>query len=165
MAEPFIGEIRQFAGSFAPKDWSLCAGQLISISENDALFSLIGTTYGGDGQTTFGLPNLQGRVPIHVANGFDIGQSGGSETVQLIQNQLPLHSHTAGSSNAGTLDKPAGNVWAKTRSATPYGSPANTTMNVASVSASGGTQAHENRVPFVAITYIISLNGIYPSRG
>jgi microcystin-dependent protein len=166
MAEPFIGEIRQFAGNFAPQGWALCAGQLLPIDQNDALFALIGTTYGGDGQTTFGLPDLQGRVPVHVGSNINLGQPGGSETVTLTQGELPIHAHTAASSNTGVNDQPAGNVWGKTGSLAAYGAPpSSATLNPASVSATGGSQPHENRVPFVAITYIISLEGIFPSQG
>jgi microcystin-dependent protein len=166
MSEPFIGEIRQFAGNFAPRDWAFCAGQVVAISDNEALFTLIGTTYGGDGQTTFALPNLQGRVPIHVSNQFPLGQMGGSESVTLVTNHLPVHSHAAAASNAGTSDTPAGNVWAKTQSIAPYGpAPGNVTLNAASLDAAGGNQPHENRVPFVAVSYIIALFGIYPSQG
>jgi microcystin-dependent protein len=165
MAEPFIGEIRQFAGNFAPQGWALCTGQLLPISDNDALFSLIGTTYGGDGQTNFALPDLQGRVPIHVGSGAMLGQFGGSETVTLNQTQLPSHTHMVGSSSVGGSDNPAGNVWAKAQTVTPYSpAPGNATMNGAAISITGGNQLHENRIPFVAVNYIISLNGIYPQQ-
>ncbi len=166
MSEPYVGEIRQFAGNFAPSGWALCSGQLLAIAENDVLFSLIGTTYGGNGQTTFGLPDLQGRVPIHVGNGLALGQVGGSENLTLLTAQLPVHSHTVSSSDAAKSDKPGGNVWAKTQSITPYGpAPGSVVMNATSLTASGGNQPHENRVPFVAVTYIIALEGIYPSQG
>lgn len=166
MAEPFIGEIRQFAGNFAPQGWALCSGQLLAISDNEVLFSLIGTTYGGDGQTNFSLPNLQGRVPVHVGSGFTIGASGGVETVTLNQNQLPAHSHTAASSSTGGSDTPAGNVWGSTQSIAPYvASPGNATLNTGSIGLTGGSQPHENRIPVVAVTYIIALEGIYPSQG
>lgn len=166
MAQPFVGEIRQFAGNFAPQGWALCSGQLVSIAENDILFTLIGTTYGGDGQTTFALPNLQGRVPIHVGSGLPIGSSGGTESVTLNINQLPVHSHPVASSATGGSDSPANNVWGGAQSVAPYGaSPGNALMNAASVGSSGGNQPHENRIPYVAVTYIIALYGIFPSQG
>lgn len=165
MSQPFVGEIRQFAGNFAPQGWALCAGQLMPISDNDVLFNLIGTTYGGDGQTTFALPNLLGRVPIHVGSGLPIGSVGGSETVTLNSNQLPAHSHPVASSATGGSDNPTGNVWGGAQSVAPYGaSPGNATMNPGSLGLSGGNLPHENRIPFVAVTYIIALYGIYPTQ-
>lgn len=165
MAEPFIGEIRQWAGNFAPLGWAYCNGSIVAISENDALFSLIGTTYGGDGQQTFALPNLIGRVPISQGNGFVIGQAGGSEQVTLNQQQLPSHTHVPACNNAGTSDTPAGNVWATSSNIQGYGTaPGAAAMNPASVGSTGGNQPHENRIPYQAITYIIAMEGIYPPR-
>src|SRR5438874_6243208 len=113
MSQPYVGEIRIFAGNFAPVNWAFCNGQLLAISENDALFNLIGTTYGGDGQSTFGLPNLQSRVPVHVGTGFTLAESGGAETVTLTVSQIPAHSHVPqANSGAGTQTSPFGNVWA-----------------------------------------------------
>src|SRR5690242_11552834 len=142
MARLFIGEIRMFAGNFAPAGWAFCAGQLIAISENEALFALIGTTYGGDGQSTFALPDLRSRLPVHQGNSFVIGQTGGEEAVTLNTNQIPLHSHAALADNsAGTQTVPAGNVWAASTN-NPYGPPAgiNTSMNAASLGSAGGSQ-------------------------
>src|SRR5258708_31746699 len=117
MSSPFIGEIRMFGGNFAPAGWAFCNGALIPISENDALFNLIGTTYGGDGQSTFALPNLQSRVPVHVGPGFALGQSGGEETVTLTTNQIPAHSHVPQcNSNPGTQPTPGAGVWAASSS-------------------------------------------------
>src|SRR5271165_5323133 len=113
MSSPFVGEIRMFAGNFAPAGWAFCDGQLLSISQNETLFNLIGTTYGGDGQSTFALPNLQGRIPIHQGNGFVLAQSGGTETVTLNLNQIPAHTHPPQAGAAGgTSNSPAGNYWA-----------------------------------------------------
>src|SRR5213079_2890539 len=115
MSSPFIGEIRMFAGNFAPVGWAFCNGALMAIDQNDALFNLIGTTYGGDGQTTFALPNLQSRVPIHVGPGFALGQSGGAESVTLTTQQIPAHSHVPQAlSTSGNLSSPAGGVWTST---------------------------------------------------
>src|SRR5512135_3738609 len=122
MGTPFIGEIRMFAGNFAPAGWAFCDGTLLAISEYDTLFALIGTTYGGDGQNTFALPNLQSRVPIHAGNGFTLGQMAGEEQVTLTVNQIPSHSHVPQANLAGSSDNPAGNVWAKS-TAKPYAAP------------------------------------------
>jgi microcystin-dependent protein len=167
MSSPFVGEIRIFAGNFAPVGWELCAGQLLPISEYDVLFNLIGTTYGGDGQSTFGLPDLRGRIPVHQGSGFVIGQSAGVETVTLTQNQLPAHTHafTASANNAVTANA-EGNVLAQTPSYTPYigGAPANTPLAPSSVSAVGGSQPHDNLQPYICINYIISTFGIFPTQ-
>lgn len=169
MAEPFVGEIRMFAGSFAPAGWAFCAGQLMPISENDVLFNLIGTTYGGDGQETFGMPDLQGRVPVHVGQGpgitqnYQLGERGGVETVTLTVNQIPAHSHPPIASLTGTADTPAGGFWAGS-SAKQFAAVPPTGVLGTPVSAAGGNQPHENMPPFVAINYIISLFGIYPTQ-
>ena len=168
MAQPYIGEIRQFAGNFAPAGWSFCNGSLLAISEYEALFNLIGTTYGGDGQQTFAVPSLQGRVPIHMGTGaggtYVLGQSGGSETVTLTTQQLPSHTHIASANSAtGTSDNPTNNFWAASISGAYIASPGNLSMNQFAVSLTGGNQAHENMIPFTAVNYIISLFGIYPS--
>jgi len=155
-----------FAGNFAPAGWAFCAGQLIAISENEALFALIGTTYGGDGQSTFALPDLRSRLPVHQGSGFVIGQAAGEEAVTLNTNQIPLHSHAALADNsAGTQTGPAGNVWAASAN-NPYGPPAgiNTSMNAASLGFAGGSQPHDNMHPFLAVNFIISLFGIFPSQ-
>jgi microcystin-dependent protein len=171
MSQPFIGEIRMFGGSFAPQGWAFCNGQSIPISENDALFQLIGTTYGGDGQETFNLPNLQSRVPVHngqgpgITNNYQLGEAGGSEAVTLTTQTIPVHSHPALCSNAGgNSSNPAGGVWA-TSDTTQYatGSAPDTTMGNMPTTAVGGSQPHDNMIPFLCVSYIISLFGIFPS--
>jgi len=166
MSNPYIGEIRMFAGNFAPSGWALCDGAVMSISQNDALFQLIGTTYGGDGQTTFALPNLQGRVPVHQGPGFTLAQMGGSETVTLTTAQIPAHSHVPqASSVTGTQTSPQGNVWAASANF-PYAAntPPNEGMDPAAVPLSGGGQPHDNMMPFLAVNFIFSLFGIFPSQ-
>ena len=166
MSSPFIGEIRMFGGNFAPAGWAFCNGALIPISENDALFNLIGTTYGGDGQSTFALPNLQSRVPIHVGPGFAQGQTGGTETVTLTLNQIPSHSHVPqAQSAAGTAASPSNAVWANSSlgqfdTTNPPDSP----MDPGALAPSGGSQPHDNMVPFLAVNFILSLFGIFPSQ-
>lgn len=167
MSQPFIGEIRMFAGNFAPVGWAFCNGALIPISENDALFNLIGTTYGGDGQNTFALPNLQSRVPVHVGPGFALGQAAGAESVTLTTSQIPAHSHVPlCNSNAGTASGPGGNLWAVPNpSVSIYNTVAPTlAMDPAAVSSSGGSQPHDNMVPFLVVNFIISLFGVFPSQ-
>ena len=166
MAQPYVGEIRIFAGNFAPAGWMLCNGQILPISENETLFQLIGTTYGGDGQSTFGLPDLRGRVPVHQGSGFALAQMGGQETVTLTTSQLPQHTHNAAAaSSPGNTDSPAG-VNSKAAVATPLYSTAatNAQMNAGAISATGGSQPHDNMSPYLTINYIISLFGIFPSQ-
>jgi len=171
MSNPYIGEIRLFAGNFAPAGWAFCQGQLMSIAENDALFSLIGTTYGGDGQQTFGLPDLRGRVPVHQGSGpglstRTIGELAGTETVTLTSANLPVHSHAllATSAPASAAAGPAGGVLASA-SVKVYGSGApGTPLAAAAIAASGGGLPHQNMAPFLALNYIISLFGIYPQQ-
>lgn len=167
MAQPYVGEIRIFAGNFAPAGWMFCSGQLLPISENQTLFALIGTTYGGDGQTAFGLPNLQSRFPMHQGNGFTLAQTGGAEAVTLSATQIPNHSHTPNSSNAGGSDSPTNNVWAKSTTGKPYANAAGgvpVALNAASVLNAGGGQAHDNMHPYLCVAFIISLFGIFPSQ-
>ena len=166
MSSPFIGEIRMFAGNFAPAGWSFCNGAIIPIDQNDALFNLIGTTYGGDGQTTFALPNLQSRVPVHVGPGFALGQSGGVETVTLTTSQIPAHSHVPQAFSApGGANAPAGSVWANSGASTVYSSTAPTlAMDPAAIGSSGGSQPHDNMLPFLCINFILSLFGVFPSQ-
>lgn len=166
MGTPYLGEIRMFAGTFAPEGWMFCAGQLLSIAEYDALFNLIGTTYGGDGQTTFALPNLQCRVPVHRGNGLVQGSLGGEENVTLTASQLPQHTHLASANgNAGTQPGPGRNVWAGS-TINPYAASAvDTQMAPAALGSVGGGQAHDNMIPFLAVSFIIALQGIYPSQG
>ena len=168
MSEPFVGEIRMFAGTFAPRNWAFCDGQLLAISQNDALFSLLGTTYGGDGRTTFGLPDLRGRFPMHQGTGYPIGRKSGAENVTLTANQLPAHNHTLRySSGRAHATTPLNNALAVSASgdrqfSTQTGSTAD--MHPNSVSQTGGGQSHNNMSPFLCIHFIIALYGIYPSR-
>jgi microcystin-dependent protein len=167
MALSFIGEIRMFGGNFAPVGWAFCNGQLLSISEYEALFTLIGTTYGGDGQTNFALPNLESRVPMHQGNGFVLGEQAGEESVTLLTTQIPAHAHQgAGTSNSGTATDPTGGVWASTPQL-PYGALAEpeATMAASEVSATGGSQPHDNMLPFLVVSFIISLFGSFPTQG
>ena len=167
MPEPYIGEIRMFAGSFAPAGWMFCSGQLIPISENDALFTVIGTTYGGDGQETFALPNLQSRVPMHQGTfsgqTFQIGESGGVESVTLTTQQIPIHTHALlASTTIANTQTPGGNV-ASAGSGQIYTSNESlTNMSSQSISPIGGSQPHENVQPYLCISFIISLFGIFP---
>jgi microcystin-dependent protein len=168
MAESFVGEIRMFGGNFAPAGWATCAGQLLPIAENDALFSLIGTTYGGDGQTTFALPDLRSRIPVHQGGGLSLAQNGGAENVRLTVSQLPGHTHAlmGSTANAATAD-PTNNVGARVTVAGvfPYGTDAPLQpLAPQAVSAAGGDQPHDNLQPFLCINFIISLYGIYPSQ-
>jgi microcystin-dependent protein len=165
MSSPFIGEIRMFAGNFAPVGWAFCNGALMPISENDALFNLIGTTYGGDGQSTFALPNLQSRVPVHVGPGFVLAQAAGVESVTLTVNQIPAHSHVPLSqANPGTQSSPANGFWAKS-SLDAYSANAPTAaMANTAIGSAGGSQPHDNMIPFLVINFILSLFGIFPSQ-
>jgi len=170
VSEPFVGQITMFAGSFAPRGWALCDGQLLAISQNDALFSLFGTIYGGDGRTTFGLPDLRGRVPIHIGSGpglssRTIGHRSGSESVTVARTQLPSHTHPLqGSTDSATTPDPSGNVFARS-SGDAYGSEFSASnMNGAAVGNSGGGQAHSNMQPWLAVNFIVALFGVYPSR-
>jgi microcystin-dependent protein len=165
MATPFIGEIKMFGGNFAIRGWAFCDGSLVPITSNEALYQLIGTTFGGDGQTTFALPNLQGRMPVHVGSGFVLGQQGGSESVTLNQNQLPGHTHTAqAQSAAGNLGSPSGAVWAQSTLNQYSSAAANATMNPALIQPTGGNQPHENMMPFLTVTFLIALEGVFPTQ-
>lgn len=170
MGQPFVGEIRMFGGNFAPAGWAFCSGQLMPISENDTLFTLIGTTYGGDGQQTFGLPDLQGRLPMHMGSGAGlstrvIGENGGVETVTLTTQQIPIHNHAplavAGNGNQAT---PQNGVWAGAAASSYSSSAPNLAMNPSLVGGAGGSQPHENLMPYLAISFIISLFGVFPQQ-
>ncbi len=169
MAQPYVGELRMFAGNFPPAGWMFCEGQLLPISEYETLFNLIGTTYGGDGQSTFALPDLRGRVPVSMnganGGGFVLAQSGGVETVTLTTSQIPAHNHVplATSSN-GTQSSPQSNVWANSANL-PYQNVTPTTaMAPNAIGATGGSQPHDNMIPYLCIDFIISLFGIFPSQ-
>ncbi|MCB1032392.1 MAG: phage tail protein [Acidobacteria bacterium] len=171
MSEPFVGEIRMFAGNFAPRGWAFCDGQLLAVSQNDALFSLLGTIYGGDGRTTFGLPDLRGRIPIHAGHGPGLserrlGAKGGEEKVTLTVNQLPSHTHPMKASSDTALDiPPAGKVLGESTVASMYiNDIPSTNLSSQAISSVGGSRSHTNLMPFLCIHFIIALVGIYPSR-
>ena len=173
MATPVLGEIKMFAGNFAPRGYAFCNGQLLAISQNTALFSLLGTNFGGNGITTFGLPDLQGRVPIHWGNGpglsaYVIGQAGGTENVTLLSTQIPAHSHSLQTnSGPGTAAAPASNevlAMSTTRDKLYSTSAPNTSLSPQSIAATGGNQPHANIQPYLAVTFIIALQGIFPTR-
>jgi microcystin-dependent protein len=166
MSQPYVGEIRMFGGNFAPLGWDFCNGQLLAIAEDETLFNLIGTTYGGDGQSTFALPNLQSRVPVHQGGAFSLGETAGEETVTLTTAQIPVHSHVAqATSDGGSATSPANGVWAQSPQLA-YSQPPNvaTTMGSDNVRLVGGSQPHDNLLPYLAISFIISLYGVYPSQ-
>lgn len=167
MAQPFVGEIRMFAGNFAPAGWMFCEGQLLPISENDTLFVVLGTTYGGDGQETFALPDLRGRIPIHQGNGFILGENGGVESVTLTTQQIPIHTHAfLASGDTATSNSPASQVLAATTAATvsAYGADApKTNLLPSMITPVGGSQPHTNFQPYLCINFIISLFGLFPS--
>lgn len=167
MGQPFVGEIRMFGGNFAPAGWAFCDGQLMPISENETLFNLIGTRYGGDGEETFALPDLQSRIPLHQGPLNTLGEKAGVESVTLTVQQIPVHSHPViCSSSVGNQDVPTNNIFASSTDQiyfTPtVGLPINTTMRANSVTGTGGSQPHDNMGPYLVISFIISLFGIYP---
>ncbi len=171
MAEPFLSEIRIFSFVFAPKGWALCNGQLLQINQNQALFSLLGTTYGGDGQTTFGLPNLQSRVPIHFGNGHTLGEVGGEQAHTLSTAELATHLHGFTGSTAvvsaaanATQIPPTNNYWANSGKSVYSTVPGNATMSPQAVTNTGGSQAHLNMQPFLVLSFCIALQGIFPSQ-
>ena len=165
MSQPYVGEIRVFAGNFAPVGWLFCDGQLLPIDQYDVLFNLIGTTYGGDGQTTFALPDLQSRIPIHQGNGYGLAQTGGAEQVTLTVNQIPAHSHAplATSTGASTANPANANFanWPDSPFAT---TPPATPMAPDTLGAQGGSQPHDNMPPYLGVNFIISLFGVFPSQ-
>ena len=170
MSDQYIGEIRMFGGNFAPSGWALCNGQLLNISQNTALFAIIGTFYGGNGVNTFALPNMQSRVPVHQGQGpglspYVIGELGGVENVTLLTQQMPAHGHglNAVGGNAGT-DQPSNGLLAKAAAQVYSTAAHNTTMSPSMIAPSGGNQPHENIQPYLCVTFIIALVGIFPSR-
>ena len=168
MAQPYVGEIRMFGGNFAPAGWMFCEGQLLPISENETLFNLIGTTYGGDGQSTFGLPDLRGRLPVHFGSGFILAETGGAEQVTLTVQQIPAHTHPLlATLNTATGSVPTGQLPASSTGATisPYGSDAPlTTLSSQMSTPQGGSQPHNNFQPYLCIDFIISLFGLFPHQ-
>lgn len=165
MAQPYVGEIRMFAGNFAPAGWMFCEGQLLPISENETLFQLIGTTYGGDGESTFALPDLRGRIPIHQGNGFILAETGGAEEITLTVSQISAHSHAVLASTSIANDaSPNNNMPAQTSTYDMYQTTApNTPMAAQSIAAVGGSQPHTNFQPYLCVNFIVSLFGIFPS--
>jgi microcystin-dependent protein len=175
MSNPFLAEIRIFTGNFAPKGWALCDGQLMPISQNTALFSLLGTTYGGNGTSNFALPNLQGCAPMQAGQGpglslRDLGETGGEQTVTLLQTEMPAHSHGAQGSSGSDQPSPANNAWASGAKFgggnlyAPTNPPSNVQMNPFATSIAGGNQPHNNMPPFLCLTFIIALQGVFPAR-
>jgi microcystin-dependent protein len=166
MAEPFLSEIRVFSFNFAPKGWAMCNGQLLPINQNQPLFSLLGTTYGGDGRTNFALPDLRGRASIHVGSGHTLGETGGEAAHTLTQSEMPTHNHVLNANSGdGALATPVGNFWGS-NSERPYsaGDASNLVgMSPSGVSNVGGSQAHENRMPGLVLNFCIALQGIFPS--
>lgn len=176
MADPFVGEIRIFAGNFPPKGWAFCNGQILPLSQNTALFSLLGTNYGGDGKSNFALPDLQGRVPLGQGQGpglssYELGQSAGTRTVTLLQNEIPGHAHQVyGASSAGNTESPGNTLWADTPGAETgqaYGTPGAqdwVSMHPNAMFPAGGSQPHNNMQPYLGLTFIIALQGVFPPR-
>jgi len=164
MAEPFLAEIKVISFNFPPKGWAFCNGQLLPINQNQALFSLLGTTYGGDGRVNFALPNLQGRVPVHVGNGIVLGEQAGETTHTLNISEMPAHSHAPVASSVSPPTSPtvAGNLWAPNPNL--YNASPDTAMNPACVSQVGGSQPHDNMSPYLVLNFIIALQGIFPSQ-
>lgn len=164
MSSPFLSEIKIVSFGFAPKGWALCNGQLLPINQNQALFSLLGTTYGGDGRVNFGLPDLQARVPFHMGNGHTLGERGGEQAHTLSISELPMHTHQSGASSAAaSVSNPVGNFWADGGKSIYNASP-NTSMAPQAISNTGGSQAHNNMSPFLVLNFCIALQGIFPSQ-
>jgi len=173
MADPFVAEIRIFPFNFPPKGWAFCDGQILPLSQNTALFSLLGTTYGGDGKSNFALPNMQGNAPMHPGQGpglslHDLGETGGSETVTVLESEIPAHSHgLMDTSTTGTKSTPDGNSIARTSGATPYQPPAGAAlvpMSDQAVTPAGGDQPHNNMMPYLTLNFCIALQGVFPPR-
>jgi len=171
--DPFVAEIRIFPFNFAPKGWAFCDGQILPLSQNTALFSLLGTTYGGDGKSNFALPNMQGNAPMHPGQGpglslHDLGETGGSDTVTLLESEIPSHPHSLmGVAVVGTKSLPTGNAFARVSGATPYLPPAGAplvSMNANALTPAGGDQPHNNLQPYLTLNFCIALQGVYPPR-
>ena len=164
MSEPFLGEIKLISWNFPPKGWTFCNGQLLPINQNQALFSILGTTYGGDGRVNFALPNFQARLPVHVGNGFTLGERGGEVAHTLNISELPAHNHPAIGAATATGASPASNTWAPADGSLQYYPTPNTAMNPAAIGNIGGNQPHENEAPYLVLNFIIALQGIFPSQ-
>ena len=166
MAQPYVGEIRMFAGNFAPAGWMFCEGQLLPISENETLFNLIGTTYGGDGQSTFALPDLRGRIPVHQGSGLTLAEVGGAETITLTVNQIPAHNHPiAASTDTAQQTSPNGKVLGQSSTALMYiEDSTDSNFSAQAVGSVGGRQPHDNIKPYLCVDFLISLFGIFPSQ-
>ena len=171
MSTPFVGQVMMFGGNFQISGWAFCQGQIMSIAQNDVLFALIGTTYGGDGQTTFALPDLRGRVPLSQGNlsgggTYTIGQLGGVENVTLLTTQIPAHNHTPGcNAAAGSSADPTGNVWANQASLIQYSNaPTAANLMASAIGNNTGGQPHSNIIPYLTLNYLIALQGVFPSR-
>jgi microcystin-dependent protein len=165
MASPFLSEIRIFSFGFAPRGWAQCNGQLLPINQNQALFALLGTTYGGNGQTNFALPDLRSRVPMHTGNGHTLGERSGTETQTLTLSEMPAHAHPITASTDGpSVKPPTNNFWASNTGFAPYASSGNQSMSNLSISNTGGSQPHNNLSPYLVINFCIALQGIFPSQ-
>jgi microcystin-dependent protein len=164
MSNPYLGEVKIIAFTYAPKGWAFCNGQTMQIAQNQALFAILGTTYGGNGITTFNLPNLQGRVPLHMGQGFPLGLTGGETAVTLNQQTMASHTHQAvGTSNGGSTNDPTNGFWAN-GGYTNYAPNANTSMDPAAITTVGGGQPHDNMSPYLVLNFIIALVGVFPPR-
>jgi len=165
MSEPFLGELKIISWNFPPKGWAFCNGQLMPINQNQALFSILGTTYGGDGRQTFGLPNLQGRTPMHVGNGLSLGELGGESAHTLNISELPTHTHAANaSSSTSNSASPAGNFWGNAGLASYNSAAPNNALSPSALAATGGNQPHDNMQPYLVLNVIIALQGIFPTQ-
>jgi microcystin-dependent protein len=165
MAEPFLAEIRIMSFDFAPKGWALCNGQLLPINQNQALFSILGTTYGGDGRVTFALPDLRGRAPVHAGNGVVLGERAGEENHTVTTQEMPAHTHTVPASNLpATLGDPTGAVWASSSGGAGFASAPSGAMAPTAATNTGGSQPHPNMQPFTVLQFVIALQGIFPSQ-
>ncbi|MFI5913154.1 phage tail protein [Dactylosporangium sp. NPDC051541] len=162
MSDAYLGEIRLLTANYAPNGWALCNGQLLAIAQNQALFAILGTTYGGDGVTTFALPDLRCRLPVHFGQSYVSGQRGGTETVTLTAAQMPAHTHVPRAAATGTQNAPTGNVWAPLTGG--YAASADTTLAAVCVASAGGGQPHDNLPPYLTLTFIVALTGIFPPR-